>query len=134
MIPPSEAGKPTPLPTASPSPSVPAAPIQISLEDFQRVTLRVGTITAAADHPNADRLLVLTVDLGEGTPRQIVSGIKNSYQASDLIGKQVVVITNLKPALLRGIESQGMVLAASDGASIVLVSPERSIAAGSPVK
>jgi methionyl-tRNA synthetase len=106
----------------------------VSLEDFQKIALRVGVVVSAQDHPNADRLLVLTVDLGEGSPRQLVAGIKGSYQASDLVGKQVVVATNLKPATLRGVESQGMVLAASDGASIVLVSPERPIRAGSSVK
>ena len=124
-----EAGNP-------PSGPLPAAPVpaQISIEDFKRLELRAGVITAAADHPNADRLLVLTVDLGEGTPRQIVAGIKGSYQAAELIGKQVVVVANMKPAVLRGVESRGMVLVASDGATVVLVSPERPLPAGSTVK
>ena len=91
-------------------------------------------ITAAQDHPNADRLLVLTVDIGEAAPRQVVAGIKGSYQAADVIGKQVVVVANMKPAVLRGVESQGMVLAASDEASLVLISTDRPIRAGSPVK
>ena len=89
---------------------------------------------AAEDHPNADRLLVLTVDIGDGSSRQLVAGIKGSYQAADLIGKHVVVVANMKPAKLRGIESQGMVLAASEGDTVVLVSPERPIRAGSTVK
>jgi len=118
------------LPTAGPA----APPSLISIDDFKKITLRVGVVTAAQDHPNAERLLVLTVDVGDGTPRQLVAGIKGSYQASDLIGKHVVVVANLKSATLRGVESQGMVLAASDGSSIVLVGPERSIRAGSPVK
>ena len=125
----SEAGKPEP---ASPSPPAPAA--ALSIEEFKRLELRVGVVTAAQDHPNADRLLVLTVDLGEAAPRQIVAGIKGSYQAADLIGKQVIVVSNMKPATLRGVESQGMVLAASDGASIILVAPERPIRTGSTVK
>jgi methionyl-tRNA synthetase len=125
----SEAGKPSP----SQEPSVPASSL-VSLEEFQRLALRVGTVTAAQDHPNADRLLVLTVDLGDGSPRQLVAGIRRSYQAAELIGKHVVVVTNLKPATLRGIESQGMVLAASDGEAIVLIGPERPIRAGSSVK
>ena len=111
-----------------------AVPDAVSVEEFRRLVLRVGVITAAADHPNADRLLVLTVDLGEGASRQLVAGIKGSYQAPELVGKSVVVAANLKPALLRGVESQGMVLAASDGSTIVLVSPERTIRAGSLVK
>jgi len=109
-------------------------PERISIEAFRRLSLRVGVIVSATDHPNADKLLVLSVDTGEGTPRQLVAGIKGAYQATDLVGRQVIVVTNLKPAVLRGVESQGMVLAASDGTSMVLVSPERPVAAGSPVK
>ena len=127
----SEEGKipPTPTPVTSS-----ASVAQLSIEEFQKLALCVGIVTAAQDHPNADRLLVLTVDVGEAAPRQLVAGIKGSYQAADLIGKQVVVVSNMKPATLRGVESQGMVLAASDGTSIVLVSPERSIKPGSIVK
>ncbi len=120
----SEAGKGTPAPQAA----------AISIEEFQRLALRIGVVTAAEDHPNADRLLVLTVDVGEATPRRLVAGIKGSYQAQDLVGKHVVVVANMKPATLRGVESQGMVLAASDGGSIVLVTPERPIRTGSIVK
>jgi methionyl-tRNA synthetase len=123
----SEAGK-TDAASASP------APAPISLDEFKRLELRIGIVTDARDHPNADRLLVLTVDVGEPSPRQLVAGIKGSYQAADLVGKQVVVVANLKPATLRGVESQGMVLAASDGASIALVAPERTLRAGSTVK
>jgi len=125
----SEAGKGPTVPLGPVSP-----PVQISIEEFQRLILRVGVITAAQEHPNADRLLVLTVDIGDGTPRQLVAGIRGAYQTADLIGKQVVVVANLKPAMLRGIESQGMALAASDGSSIVLLSPERPIRPGSSVK
>ena len=128
----SETGKD---PAAVPPPaSPPAAPAELSIEEFKRLALRVGVVTAAADHPNADRLLVLTVDIGEPAPRQMVAGIKGSYQASDLIGKHVVVVANLKPATLRGVESQGMVLAASDGSAIVLLTPERPLPAGSTIK
>ena len=126
-----EEGKSAPAPT-------PATPPQdlglASIEEFKKIALRIGVVVEASDHPNADRLLVLKVDLGEAAPRQLVAGIKGSYAAADLIGKRVVVVANLKPAMLRGVESQGMVLAASDGSSIVLVSPERSIGAGSTVK
>ena len=132
----SEEGK-----TASPAPSrggTPSAgstsPAPITIDEFQKIALRVGMIVAAEDHPNADRLIVLKVDVGESAPRQLVAGIKPAYQASDLVGKHVVVVANLKPAMLRGVESQGMVLAASDGSSIVLLSPERPIRTGSTVK
>ena len=109
-------------------------PSEISLEDFKRLNLRVGVVVSAEPHPNADRLLVLRVDVGEAAPRQVVAGIKGSYQTEELVGKHVVVVTNLKTATLRGIESQGMVLAASDDTSIVLASLERPIRPGSIVK
>ena len=64
--------------------SPPASPVQASLDDFQKIALRVGVIVAAEAHPNADRLLVLKVDLGDGTPRQLVAGIKTAYQPADL--------------------------------------------------
>ena len=129
----SEEGKSIPVPAPTPAPA-PVLPLPLTIEEFQRLALRVGIITAAQDHPNADRLLVLTVDVGDGAPRQVVAGIKGSYQAADLIGKHVVVVANLKPAKLRGVESQGMVLAASDTTGMVLVSLERPIAPGSTVK
>ena len=109
-------------------------PQEVSVDEFRRLALRIGVVTAAQDHPNADRLLVLSVDVGEGAPRQLVAGIKGSYQASELVGKHVVVVANLKPAMIRGMESQGMVLAASDGTAIVVLTPERPIRAGSTVK
>ena len=127
----SEEGKSNPQ---AAGPSVPAQPSLVSIDDFRKLALRVGVVTAVQDHPNADRLLVLTVDIGESAPRQLVAGIKGSYQAADLVGKHVVVVANLKPATLRGVESQGMVLAASDESSIALVSLERPIRAGSTVK
>jgi methionyl-tRNA synthetase len=133
----SEEGKtspPPPPPVPAAAPAAPAAPVLATIDDFKKLAFKVGKITAAADHPNADKLLVLTVDIGEAQPRQIVAGIKSSYQAADLIGKHVVVVANLKPATLRGVESQGMVLAASDASSIILVSPERPIGPGNPVK
>ena len=126
-----------PVPVNPPPASPPAAaapPAPIGIEDFQKIALRIGTIVDAQPHPNADRLLILKVDIGEASPRQVVAGIKNSYEPSSLIGKHVVVVANLKSAMLRGMESQGMVLAASDGASLVLISPEKPIRPGSTVK
>ena len=107
---------------------------QATIQDFQKLALRVGIVVSAEDHPKADRLLVLKVDVGESVPRQLVAGIKQSYQAADLIGKRVVVIINLKPAVLRGIESQGMILAATDLSSVVLLSPEKPLSAGCIVR
>lgn len=121
-------------PAESISPPSTPQPSTISIEEFGRLRLRIGVITAAQDHPNADRLLVLTVDTGDGPHRQVVAGIKQFYQAANLVGKHVVVVTNLKPATLRGVESQGMVLAASDSSLLTLIAPEQPIPPGSIVK
>lgn len=106
----------------------------ISIDEFRNIELRIATITAAAPHPNADRLLVLTIDLGS-EQRQLVAGIRAHYEPEILIGKQVVVVTNLEPAKLRGVESQGMLLAASDSEGrLAIVTPEKPVAAGAQVK
>ncbi len=107
---------------------------QISIEEFARLDLRVGTIFAAAPHPNADRLLVLTVDVGEASLRQIVAGIRASYDPAALVGQQIVVVANLKPAVLRGVESQGMLLAANDDEGISVLAPGRRFAPGTKVR
>ena len=125
---------PNSLPAGQPNTAPPTAPAPLTLDEFKRVELRIGQILTAEAHPNADRLIVLKVDLGEPVPRQLVAGIRTSYQPEELVGKQVVVVANLKPALLRGVESQGMVLAASDSSGIVLVRPERALQLGSVVK
>jgi methionine--tRNA ligase beta chain len=106
----------------------------ITIDEFARIELRVGTIRHAEPHPNADRLVVLKVDLGEAGERQLVAGIRASYAPEALPGRQVVVVANLAPAKLRGIESQGMILAGSDTSGIALLSPERPLAPGSRVK
>lgn len=106
----------------------------ISIEEFGRLDLRVGTIREAKPHPNADRLLVLTVDLGEAAPRQLVAGIRTAYDVRTLPGQQVVVVANLKPATLRGVESQGMLLAASDADGLAVVAPGRRFQPGTKVK
>jgi len=104
-----------------------------TIEDFRKLELKVAQIKEVIEHPNADRLFVITVDLGDKT-KQIVAGIRSSYQKEELIGKQVIVIDNLEPAVLRGVESQGMLLAASDEQGIAIVSPLRPVKIGSIVK
>jgi tRNA-binding protein len=104
----------------------------ISIDEFRKVELKVATIKSAEPHPNADKLLVLQIDLGS-EQRQIVAGIKNHYSSEDLIGRQVVVVANLETAKLRGMESQGMLLAASDGDRVVFLTPERTVTPGSKV-
>lgn len=104
----------------------------ISIDEFRRIELKVATIKKAEPHPNADKLLVLQIDLGS-EERQIVAGIRGHYAPEELIGKQVVVVANLETARLRGLESQGMVLAASDGERIVILTPEKEIHPGAKV-
>jgi methionyl-tRNA synthetase len=87
----------------------------IGIEDFLKVELRVGEILTAERIPKADKLLKFTIDLGEATPRQILAGIAQYYEAENLIGRKVIVVANLAPRKLRGLESQGMILAASIG-------------------
>ncbi len=105
----------------------------ISIEQFRAIELKVGTVRAAEPHPNADRLLVLRVDVG-GEERQLVAGIRAHYDPATLIGRQVIVVANLEPAKLRGVESQGMVLAASESDRVVLLRPDEAIAPGAVVR
>lgn len=105
----------------------------VSIDDFRKLELRVAQIKEVNDHPNADRLYVITLDMGERT-KQVVAGIRGFYLKEELLGKQVVVVDNLESAVLRGVESQGMLLAASDETGIVIISPERNIKLGSVVK
>jgi len=104
-----------------------------TIDDFRKIELKIAQIKDAQDHPNADKLLVLSVDVGDKT-KQVVAGIKSSYVKEGLIGKYVVLVDNLDSIQLRGVESQGMVLAGSDESGIVIVSPERPLKLGSLVK
>ena len=104
----------------------------ISIEDFRKVELRVATIKSAEPHPNADRLMVLQVDLGD-QQQQICAGIRGQYAPEELLGKQIVVVANLETAKLRGLESEGMLLAASDDGRVIILTPEKSVAAGAKV-
>ncbi|GIW45082.1 MAG: hypothetical protein KatS3mg077_2364 [Candidatus Binatia bacterium] len=106
----------------------------VTIEEFSKIDLRVGTVVAAETHPNADRLLVLRVDLGS-EQRQIVAGIRSHYSPEDLVGRQIVVVANLQPATLRGVESQGMLLAASDeDGHLSILTTERAVRPGAKVK
>lgn len=104
-----------------------------SIEDFKKLELRVARIKEAVDHPNADKLIVLTLDLGD-RQKQVVAGIKNFYTKEELIGRQVVVVDNLDPVVLRGVESQGMILAGSDENTLGILAPDKELKLGSQVK
>ena len=107
----------------------------ITIEDFQKVELRVATILAAERVPGAEKLLKLQIDVGN-EQRQLVAGIAKHYNPEELVGKQIVVVTNLQPAVIRGVESNGMLLAAStdDQSQLALVTPQRPVPNGSRVK
>jgi methionyl-tRNA synthetase len=94
----------------------------IEFPDFAKIQLRVGHVLEAGPHPDADKLLVLKVDIGEVRPRTICAGIKSKYAPEDLVGRKVVVVANLKPRKMRGIVSEGMMLAAGDKEVVDLVS------------
>ncbi|MBF0464657.1 MAG: methionine--tRNA ligase [Nitrospirae bacterium] len=104
----------------------------ISIDDFAKVKLKVGKILSAEPVPKSNKLIKLSVDTGE--IRQVVAGIGKHYKAEELVGKTVIVVANLKPAKLMGVESHGMVLAASEGDTLRLVTPDGELPAGSVVK
>jgi len=108
---------------------------KIPFTDFQKVDLRVGTILEIENHPKADKLYVLKVDLGEEQPRTIVAGLRTHYTHEDLKGKQAIFVANLEPINLRGIESNGMILAASneEKTKVFFLKPEKQIKPGSKI-
>lgn len=128
---------------AAPAPGGPK-PV-IPFEDFAKVDLRVAKILHAENHPKADRLFKLQLDDGSGTPRQICAGIRDYYKAEDLVGRLIIIVANLAPRVIRGEESRGMLLAASDlpkdaaaadpnaVRKVIILRPDADIAPGSIV-
>ena len=110
-----------------------AEPELIGIEDFAKVQLRVGKIVAAERVEKSEKLVKLRVDIGTET-RQVVAGIGKSYAPEQLLDRQIVIVANLKPAKLMGVESQGMLLAASAGDVLSVVTPDREIKPGAKVK
>lgn len=109
-------------------------PQPVTFDDFLKLDLRVARILEAREHPNADKLLILQVDLGT-EQRQLVAGIRGYYQPADLIGKLIIVVANLAPRKMRGEDSQGMLLAATspDHTQVILLTALSDIAPGSKV-
>ena len=105
----------------------------ITMEQFMQLDLRVAKVLDAREHPNADKLMLLQIDVGDDQ-KQIVAGIRGHYEPDGLIGRQIVVVNNLEPAMLRGEQSNGMLLAASSGESIVLLAPDSQCEVGSKVR
>ncbi|MCB2194106.1 MAG: methionine--tRNA ligase, partial [Deltaproteobacteria bacterium] len=127
-----------PAPKADKKKKAKAAPAevpgQISIEQFGEVKLKVATVLSAESIPKADKILKLTLDAGEEEPRTVVAGVAQHYQPEELVGLQVVIVANLKPAKLRGITSQGMVLAAVGKDGLCVVSPSKKMPSGSQVR
>lgn len=105
----------------------------ITLDEFKRLQIRIATITAAEPVPKSTKLLKLTLDVG-GETRTIVAGIAEDYAPDQLVGKQIPVLVNLQPALIRGVVSEGMMLAADVDGRAVLLHPDREVPSGSIVR
>ena len=109
------------MPKAEGAPEKEQASSHITIDDFVKVDLRVGVVKSAVPVKGADKLLHLAVDIGEPQPRSIVAGIAKAYEPEALVGRKVVIVANLAPRKLRGLDSQGMIVAASlgDGAPVL---------------
>lgn len=105
-----------------------------TIDDFQKIEIKVGTVLSVAKVEGADKLYILQVDLGEEKPRQILSGIREYVQEEDLLNKQFPFVTNLAPRMLRGHESQGMILAGSDEHGLALLSPTQLLVNGTRLR
>jgi methionyl-tRNA synthetase len=101
----------------------------ITIDDFRKVELRTAEVLTCEPHPNADRLYVIKVKVG-AEERQVVAGIRQHYQPADLVGKTVILAANLEPADLRGVQSQGMLLAVRDGDKVIVLTTEKPAASG----
>jgi len=119
--------EPQPAPAAAPEPGV------AEFTDFQKLDLRLGTVLSADPHPDADRLYIVKIDLGEAEPRQVVAGLREHFTPDFLVGRQVVVVANLAPRKLRGVESRGMIMAVKDSSGMQLLTSTGQVENGSKV-
>jgi methionyl-tRNA synthetase len=115
-------------------PESPAEPVKLSFDKFLQTELRVARIVAAERVEGTDKLLRLQLDVGEFGPRQIVAGIAAAYETDQLIGKRIVIVANLKPARIRGVESQGMLLAADLDGRPILATFDEDVPPGTRVR
>ncbi|KKW21073.1 MAG: Methionyl-tRNA synthetase, beta subunit [Parcubacteria group bacterium GW2011_GWB1_52_7] len=107
----------------------------ISIDDFKKLEIKTAKVLTAERVAGSDKLLRLRVDAGpEIGERQIIAGIGNQYEPENLIGKTIVVLVNLEPRILMGLESRGMILAASDGETISLLAPDKDIQLGAVIR
>jgi methionyl-tRNA synthetase len=125
------------IPAAQPAETPSGKPI-IQYDDFLKLDLRVARVVAAEAHPNADKLVVMQIDMGGGQQRQILAGIRQWSAPETLVGKSIVVVANLAPRKMRGLESNGMLLAATvkegeEYRDVVIITPDRQVPPGSSV-
>jgi len=106
---------------------------EISFEDFMKIDMRVAEIKSVEEHPNADKLYVIKLDVGPEGEKQTCAGLKPYYQPEELVGKRVAIVLNLAPAKMRGEVSETMMLAGQDGDVVAILSPEKDLAPGSKV-
>ena len=106
----------------------------INFDDFAKVELKVGTVMDAEEVEGSEKLIKLKVDLGEEEPRQILAGVKQYYKAEDLVGKQVVIVANLEPRMMMGLESQGMMLVADAEDGMVFLTVPKEVTPGTNIR
>lgn len=106
----------------------------ISVNDFLKLELKIGTILEAEEVEGSEKLIKLMVDIGEAKPRQILAGVKEWYKPEDLVGKQVVIVANLKPKVMMGLESEGMMLAADSDYGPVFLTVPKKVLPGTKVR
>jgi methionyl-tRNA synthetase len=126
-------GAVAPAPAPAPATTTPAAPADISIDDFAKIDLRAAKVLACERVPKADKLLKLTLDIG-GAPRTVLSGIATAYTPETIVGKTVIYLSNLAPKKIRGIESQGMILAAGDDDVLGLSALDRDVPPGTKIR
>ncbi len=108
--------------------------VYATIDDFQKLEIRLGTVLSVEVVEGADKLYKLSVDLGEASPRQILSGIREYMQPEDLLGKQFPFVANLAPRMIRGLESNGMILAGSDDSGLALLNPTKTLTNGTRLR
>ena len=106
---------------------------QVSIDTFAQLELRTAKVLEVRPHPNADKLLLLKIDVGD-VQKQIVAGIRGHYEPDELVGRTIIVVNNLQPAMLRGEESEGMLLAAAHEEKIVLLRPDVDLPPGCKIR
>lgn len=106
----------------------------VAFDEFQRLDLRIATVKSVEEHPKADRLFVLTLDVGDLGERQVVAGLKQYYDADELVGQTVAFVANLAPVKLRGVESQGMILAGDHDGTVAVLNPQRPLPPGATIR